>query len=110
VRVREMLRMPRQGKASDAAQPTEPAVFMARRVFPRDQPPQQSEMALQAFKSRRRGDYKFQLEYRTRWCVFFLCTLFATDSSKERQRHVPPHEQQHLLLSVCFFTTMSYSG
>ena len=58
-------------------------------------------MALEALKARRRGDYKFQLEYRTRWCVGMRYALASTNGRKERQRHVPPHEQQRLLLPVC---------
>jgi hypothetical protein len=42
-------------------------------------------MAQKALKSRRRGDYKFQLEYRTRWCVFSVQPLPRADSRKERQ-------------------------
>lgn len=30
-------------------------------------------MALEVLKSRRRGDYNFSLEYRTRWSVVLLC-------------------------------------
>jgi hypothetical protein len=59
-------------------------------------------MASEALKARRRVDYKFELEYRTRWYPVAppLPPRATTDGRQGRQRHVPPPEQLHLLLPV----------
>jgi hypothetical protein len=83
VRVGEMLRKPRQ--TWDAGNLACHVAHLERRVFPRRRRQHNYAMALQALKSRRRSDYSFQLEYRTRWCVSCLCALFSTNNRKERQ-------------------------